>query len=109
MNPDLAFLLPERGALRWVDSLTVPIDAPRPEKAYEFISFYLEPEVAAGNSTFVRVDTGNAAAAEFIPEDVLGDAVIFPPESVLDALVFTADLGEDEELYETGWERVQET
>ena len=108
LNPGLAFVLPEQGALRWVDSLTVPIDAPRPEKAYEFVSFYLEPEVAAGNSTFVRVDTGNAAAAEFIPEDVLGDPVIFPPESVLDALVFTADLGEDEEFYETAWERVQE-
>jgi spermidine/putrescine-binding protein len=107
-NPNLAFVLPEQGALRWVDSLAVPIDAPRPDRAFEFISFYLEPEVAAANSTFVRVDTGNAAASEFIPEDVLTDPAIFPPEAVLDSLVFTADLGGDEELYETAWERVQE-
>jgi spermidine/putrescine transport system substrate-binding protein len=107
-NPNLAFVLPEQGALRWVDSLAVPIDAPRPDKAFDFISFYLEPEVAAANSTFVRVDTGNAAASGFIPEDVLADPAIFPPESVLDSLVFTADLGDDEELYETAWERVQE-
>jgi spermidine/putrescine transport system substrate-binding protein len=108
VNPNLAFTLPSSGALRWVDSMVIPIDAARPASSYSFISFYLEPEVAASNSVFVRVDTGNEAARAFLPEDVLTDPVIFPPDDVLDALVFTADLGEDEELYEDAWLRVQQ-
>jgi spermidine/putrescine transport system substrate-binding protein len=106
-NPDLGFALPDAGALRWVDSLAVPVDAPRPENAFRFVSFYLEPEVSASNAAAVKVDTGNEAARRFLPQDILDDPVIFPPADVLDRLVFTADLGEDEQLYEDAWGRVQ--
>jgi spermidine/putrescine transport system substrate-binding protein len=107
-NPNLAYVLPAQGALRWVDSLVIPVDAPRPANSHRLISFYLEPEVAAANSNFVKVDTGNAAARDLLPDEILDDPAIFPPDSTLDALFFTVDLGEDEELYETEWERVQE-
>ncbi len=105
-NPNLAFALPPEGALRWVDSMVVPVDAARPQSSYAFLSFYLEPEVAAANSVFIKADTGNAASVEFVPEEILDDPVIYPPESVLESLVFTSDLGPDEELYEAAWERV---
>jgi spermidine/putrescine transport system substrate-binding protein len=108
VNQNLAYVIPAEGGLRWVDSMTIPIVAPRPSNSYMFISFYLEPEISAANSTFVKVDTGNAAAREFLPDEILNDPVIFPPESVLDALEFTADLGPDEERYEAAWKRVEE-
>jgi spermidine/putrescine-binding protein len=107
LNPNLSFVLPEAGALRWVDSLVIPIDAPRPANSLAFIDFYLEPEVSAANAVAVRVDTGNEAARRFIPEDLLSDPVVFPPDEVLASLQFTADLGADEDLYKDAWERVQ--
>ena len=108
-NPNLGFVLPESGGLRWVDNLAVPVDAPRPSNSVEFIDFYLEPEISASNSVAVRVDTGNQAAREFLPEEILNDPVIFPPDDILDRLYFTADLGDAEDLYDQAWKRVQDS
>ncbi|MDP9143432.1 MAG: extracellular solute-binding protein [Actinomycetota bacterium] len=108
-NPNLAFVLPAAGALRWVDSLAIPTGAPRPANSYRFIDFYLEAEIAASNSAAVKIDTGNEAAREFLPDDILTDPVIFPPQEILESLFFTADLGEVEELYDAAWTRVQES
>jgi spermidine/putrescine transport system substrate-binding protein len=107
-NPNLAFVLPDTGGLRWVDNLAVPADAPRPANSLEFINFYLEPEISASNSVAVRVDTGNEAAREFLPDEILSDPVVFPPEEILDRLYFTADLGDSEDLYDEAWKRVQD-
>lgn len=107
-NQDLAFVLPEEGALRWVDSLVVPVAAPRPENAFRFIDFYLDPEVSAANAAFVKVDTGNTAARELLPREIRRDPAIFPRRDVLDRLVFTDDLGDDEALYEEAWSLVQD-
>ncbi len=106
-NPNLAFTLPEAGALRWVDSLAIPTDAPRKKSAEAFISYYLQPEVAAGVSTFVQVDTGNRAARDLLPPKLLDDPVVFPPADVLDRLVFTAFLGDAESRYTDGWSKVR--
>jgi spermidine/putrescine transport system substrate-binding protein len=106
-NRNLAFTLPAAGALRWVDSLAIPTDAPRKAAAQEFIGFYLRPEVSAAVSNYVQVDTANAAARELLPASLRDDPVVFPPADVLDRLVFTQYLGDDEELYTDGWDRVR--
>jgi spermidine/putrescine transport system substrate-binding protein len=107
-NPNLAYTLPPQGALRWIDSLCIPDGAPNPEGANSFIAYYLEPEVSASNAIASQVDTGNAAAREFIPQEILDDPVVFPPPDDEDRLVFTEDLGDDESLYEDAWARVKE-
>ncbi len=107
-NPDLAFVLPPAGALRWVDAMVVPVDAPRPDNAHRFIDFYLEPEIAAANSIAIRADTGNAAAVELLPAEILDDPVIFPDPATADLLVFTEELGPVEELYAEAFDRVKE-
>jgi spermidine/putrescine-binding protein len=106
-NPNLEFVLPEAGALRWVDLLAVPADAPHADNAHRFIDFYLQPEVSAEVMTEVQVDTGNLAALDLAEPAVLQNPVIFPPANVLGRLAFTADLGDDEKLYTDAWERVQ--
>jgi spermidine/putrescine transport system substrate-binding protein len=106
-NDKLAFTFPDAGALRWVDSLAIPTDAPRKASAEAFISYYLEPEPSAAVSKYVQVDTGNRAARELLPQSLLDDNVVFPPDDVLDRLVFTAYLGDAEKLYDEGWDRVR--
>lgn len=106
-NPSLAYVVPPQGGFRWIDSLCIPEGSPNPEAANRFINFCLEPEVSASNAVASKVDTGNEAAREFIPQEILDDPAIFPAPETLDLLVFTEDLGEDDALYEEAWARVK--
>ncbi len=106
-NPNLAYVLPKQGGLRWIDSLCIPHGSPNPDGANRFIDFYLEPEVSASNAVASKVDTGNEAARQFIPQEILDDPAIFPAPETLALLVFTEDLGDDDKLYEDAWARVQ--
>ncbi len=107
-NPNLEFTIPAQGGLRWIDSMCIPVDAANPEGANRFMEFYLQPEISATNATTSQVDTGNEAAKEFIPLEVLEDPVIFPPPETLEVLRFTEDLGpEINELYDEAFERVK--
>jgi spermidine/putrescine transport system substrate-binding protein len=104
----LEFSLPQEGALRWVDSLAIPANAAHKSSAERFANFYLQPEISAQVAEFIQADTGNQAARERLPESVRRNAIIFPPDDALTNVTFTADLGDDEELYEDAWTRVQE-
>ncbi|MFN8234074.1 MAG: spermidine/putrescine ABC transporter substrate-binding protein [Actinomycetota bacterium] len=107
-NPDLTYVVPEDGGLRWIDSLCIPIEAPNPDGANRFIEFYLQPEVSASNAIASKVDTGNAAAQEFVPPEILDDPAIYPSEADLERLVFTQPLDEvDQAVYDEAWRRVQ--
>ena len=107
-NPDLEFVIPAQGGLRWIDSMCIPTEAANPEGANRFIEFYLQPEISATNATTSQVDTGNDAAKEFVPSVVLDDPVIFPAPETLERLRFTEDLGgEVNELYDEAFERVK--
>jgi spermidine/putrescine transport system substrate-binding protein len=107
-NPNLEYVIPPEGGLRWIDSLCIPVDAGNPDGANQFIEFYLGPEISATNAVASQVDTGNEAARAFIPADILENPAIFPPEETLATLHFTQDLGEDNALYEDAWARVQD-
>jgi spermidine/putrescine-binding protein len=106
-NRKLAFVLPDAGALRWVDSLAIPDGAPRKANAETFINYYLEPGPSAKVSEYVQIDNGNEAAYEILPQALKDDPVVFPPADVLDRLQFTEYLGADEKLYNEGWDRVR--
>lgn len=106
-NPDLAFVVPDAGGIRWVDLVCVPDDAPNPEAANRLIAFYLDPKIAAQNSVTIRADTGNAAAREFLPQELVDDPAVNPPAEVRARLVELIDLGDDETAYNEAWERVR--
>jgi len=89
-----------------VDLLCIPHSAPNPKGANRMIAFYLGPKVSATNAAYNLVATGNQAAREFVPRNVLNDAAVYPPDSVLSALPFLKDLGDAEKLYDTAWEGV---
>lgn len=106
-NANLEFTIPPQGGLRWIDSLCIPTEAANPDGANRFIEFYLQPEISATNATASQVDTGNEAAREFVPADVLDNPVIFPSAATLETLRFTEDLGEANALYDEAWARVK--
>lgn len=85
-NVEIEYFIPREGALMWFDSFVIPVDAPHPDEAHEFIDYMLRPEVAAANSNYVYYANGNIDSQPFLEEDVIGDDAIYPDQETLDRL-----------------------
>ncbi len=96
---DFTYLIPEEGAVRWVDNMAVLADAPHPCTAHAFINFILDAENGAQLTNWNFYGSPNSAAEEFIDAEVLEDPAIYPPQDVLAELEFIEDTGDSERLY----------
>jgi len=96
---DYAYLIPEEGAVRWVDTMAVLADAPHPCTAHAFINFILDAQNGAQLTNWNFYGSPNEAAEEFIDAEILEDPAIYPPEDVLENLQFIEDTGDTETLY----------
>ena len=84
---ELAYVIPKEGALRWVDVMAIPSDAPHPGNAHAFIDFLLQPEVIASITDYVAYANPNVEATALIDEEIRNDPGVYPPESVRAKLV----------------------
>lgn len=96
---DYAYLIPEEGAVRWVDAMAVLADAPHPCTAHTFINFILDAENGAQLTNWTFYASPNEAAQEFISEEILDDPAIYPPPDVAGDLEFIEDTGETERMF----------
>jgi len=85
----IAYNAPKEGAQMWFDQFAIPVDAPNPEAAHIFLNFMMDAQNAATASNFVYYANGNKASQEFLNEDVIGDAAIYPSQEALDNLFTT--------------------
>lgn len=79
---EIAYTIPQEGTIVWFDMLAIPADAPHPDNAHKFINYLLEPEVIAAVSNYVYYANPNAAAQQFVDEEVREDPGIYPPPEV---------------------------
>lgn len=79
---NVAYSIPNEGAIMWFDMLAIPADAPHPGNAHEFLNFIMDPAVAAGISDYVAYANGNAASLPLVSEDVKNDPSVYPTEEV---------------------------
>ncbi|WAS91011.1 polyamine ABC transporter substrate-binding protein [Nannocystis punicea] len=63
-RPSLRYVIPDEGAVLWIDYLAIPATAPLPGVAVRFLEFLLDPEVAAINANALRFATPNLAALQ---------------------------------------------
>ncbi|SFZ86349.1 putrescine transport system substrate-binding protein [Devosia enhydra] len=105
---EVAYVIPEEGALKWFDMFAIPADAPNVDNAHAFINFMLRPDIAAANTNYVYYASGNAAALELIDDAVKNDPAIYPPAEVA-AKLFTlnAHTPQYDELLTRSWTRVK--
>ncbi|GAB2710019.1 polyamine ABC transporter substrate-binding protein [Halomonas garicola] len=105
---DIAYTIPKEGAALWFDMMAIPADAPNPESAHAFINFILKPEIAAEITQYVRYANPNAAADDFMPEDILNDPAIYPDDDVMDKLYVANEKPRDVQRARTRiWNRVK--
>lgn len=93
------YLIPEEGAVKWIDTMAILADAPHPCTAHTFINFMLAPENGAQLTNWTFYASPNEAAEDFIDPEILGDPAIYPPEDVQDELQFIESTGDTETLY----------
>ena len=78
----IEYAIPDEGALMWFDLMAIPADAPRPDYAYRFIDYMMEPKVIAKASNHVFYANGNIAAKPHLDRRLTADPGIYPPPSV---------------------------
>jgi putrescine transport system substrate-binding protein len=79
---DLAYSIPQEGAIVNFDVLAIPADAPHARNAHLFIDYLLRPDVAAKNSNLIKY--ANALKPDIQPLDaaVRADQGVYPPAQV---------------------------
>lgn len=77
---EIAYVIPEEGALMWFDNLVIPVDAPNPDAAHKFINFVMDAQIAADITNYVWYANGNAASLPLVDPEITADKGIFPSE-----------------------------
>jgi spermidine/putrescine-binding protein len=91
---DFGYAIPLEGAAAWVDTMAIPSTVEHPCTAQTFINFMLDAFNGAELTNYNYYASPNAAAEEFIWEEILEWEAIYPPQDVLDRLEFFEDLGD---------------
>jgi len=88
------YAIPIEGAAAWVDTIAIPSTVEHPCSAHAFINFLLDPFYGAELTNYNYYASPNAAAEEFIWEEILTWDAIYPPPDVVARLEFFEDLGD---------------
>jgi len=87
-NPDIQFVMPDEGCMLWSDNMVIPVGAPNPTAAYEWMNYVYEPEnqaqIADYNYYVTPVDGVQPILAEQ-GSDAAESDLVFPSQE------FTAD------------------
>lgn len=105
---EIVYNAPVEGALMWFDQMAIPVDAPNPDGAHEFLNFIMVPENMAAASNYVYFANGNLESQKYLAEDVIGDTAIYPDEKTLESLYITTPYGPETQRFVTRlWTRVK--
>lgn len=111
-NPNLRFIVPEEGAMRFTDNMVIPVGAEHPADAHEFMNFVYDPRIAANITEWVWFESPVEQVPDIIRQDATeasgGDAelltqlaespLVFPSEEVEAQLHSPKVLDEEEEM-----------
>ncbi|RBW51876.1 extracellular solute-binding protein [Marinobacter sp. F3R11] len=104
----LEYVYPEEGVIAWLDSFVIPKNAKNPEAAHKFISFVLQPEIAALISEDIGYATPVLAARELLGDEVSGDRASYPAAEDMVNAEFQADIGDEAlQIYARYWEKLK--
>jgi spermidine/putrescine transport system substrate-binding protein len=109
---DVEWRRPEEGCNLWFDTMVIPVGAPNPAAAQEWMNFTYEPEVQADIAAFVNYVTPVAGVREILAErdpKLAENPLIFPDEQfIADCVPFTEPSDDPEETAEVeeAWQEV---
>jgi spermidine/putrescine transport system substrate-binding protein len=87
-DPNIEFVMPDEGCMLWSDNMVIPVGAPNPTAAYEWMNYFYEPEnqaQVANYNYYVTPVTDVQPILEKQGSDAAESELVFPTEE------FTAD------------------
>jgi putrescine transport system substrate-binding protein len=75
---DLAFTVPREGANLTYDAWLIPVGAPHPRAAYQWLNYLLEPRVIAAITNEIHYGNDNLAANGYVDPSIVHDPIIYP-------------------------------
>ncbi len=82
-NPEVGFVIPKSGSIRFVDSLCIPRGSLRKRQAEEYINFLCETKIALANVQHTGYSTPHTEAYKYLDEYVRNNEVFYPNKKVL--------------------------
>lgn len=106
--PTLDYVYPQEGIIAWLDSFVIPKNAKNPEAAHKFISFMLQPEIAALISEDIGYATPNLPARDLLDDAVANDRASYPSATDMINAEFQTDIGDEAlQVYAKYWEMLK--
>ena len=102
-NNKLRYAIPLDGCSIWTDNFCIPKTAPHKEFAYLWISYMLEPEVAAACANFTHYATANEKAFKLVQQELVNDQNLYPGEKILARCEDIGDVGSSLFYYDRMW------
>ena len=104
---NIKYVVPKAGAELWVDSMAIPVNAPHPRLAHEFINFILEPRIGAELSNYNAYATPNKKALPLLNK-TLREPPVTPTAEQMKRLHFTPSVkGDQLQFVQQLWTEVQ--
>ncbi len=82
-NPNIEFRMPTQGCALWSDNMLIPVGAPNPAAAYEFMNYVYEPENQAQIAEWVNYVSPVKGVKEVLEQkdpELANNELIFPSE-----------------------------
>lgn len=103
----IQYVVPDEGAVIWVDNGAVTADASNPNAAHAFINYYLNPQIGARITNWTYYGSPNEAAEEYISDDILDNESIYPDSETMDQLEYIQNIGQATQTYSQAWTEIQ--
>lgn len=106
--PELKFVMPEEGAVLWMDNYTIPSGSENKELAHKFINFMYQPENQAEIVQSLGYASATKGGRDLLPAELKNNLTIFPNEEDMAKGEFINDVGaETLAIYEKYWQRLR--
>lgn len=103
----VAFVVPDEGAIGWLDSLAIPTTSTKPDAAYSFINWMIDPAFYVKWDTEGAPATSNIAAAAALPDTSFNRAVLGDPAVVAKVQFMKPVSDADREKYLALWQELK--
>lgn len=106
---DYRYVIPQEGAIIWVDNVVIPKGAQNIALAHAFIDYLLDSQVGADISNYTSYATPNQTALDMslIDEDLFNNLAIYPSDEVRKNLFSIRPDPSTEPLYEAAWNELK--
>jgi spermidine/putrescine-binding protein len=105
-DPRLRYVVPAEGAILWITSVAIPVDAPDPDASLRLVGELMDPVLAAITTTAFGYATPNVAARALLAPELRHDPTLFPDDLTLRRCHALRDLGAGEALVAAVWSAV---